>query len=94
MDTPLESYISNIGAQKNLYEISQRFYFFEGEDQITLDEAYRFLCHRWREKQLNVRKKQNEPAEQNAHSDSMNGSTKENKLLPKKRRSKGTKFRL
>ena len=56
MDTPLVFLIPNIGLLRNQYEISQRFYFFQDEEQISLDEAYRFLSHRWREKQLNARK--------------------------------------
>ncbi len=93
-DTGLESHISNLNAQKSQFEISQRFYFFDGEDQITLDEAYRFLCHRWREKQLNARKKQGEPVAQSENGSSAGGAIKENKLLPKKRRGRGSKFRL
>jgi hypothetical protein len=56
-ETPLESYCYGLNSLKNSYELAQRFYFFEGEEQITVDEAYRFLCHRWRERQLHTRKK-------------------------------------
>lgn len=65
IDTPLVFLIPNIGALKNQYEISQRFYFFQDEEQISLDEAYRFLSHRWREKQLNAKKKNIEKEEAN-----------------------------
>lgn len=57
MDTPLEGFIPNGALQKSSMEVGQRFYFFEGEAGITLDEAYRFLSHRWREKQWHPRKK-------------------------------------
>ena len=65
LDTPLASLIPNVSVLKNQYEVSQRFYFFEGEQQISLDEAYRFLSHRWREKQLNAKKKIAESVETN-----------------------------
>ena len=57
--------IPNIGALKNQYEISQRYYFFQDEEQISLDEAYRFLSHRWREKLLNAKRKNIEKEEAN-----------------------------
>lgn len=84
IDTPLESYIPNINSLRNQYEISQRFYFFEGESQISLGEAYRFLCHRWREKQLNAKKKEIDGSDDNSASGPQKG-----KLLLKKKSSKG-----
>lgn len=39
-------------------EISQRFYFSEGQPVISADEAYRFLLNRWLEKQMQAKKKQ------------------------------------
>jgi hypothetical protein len=56
-DTALEGLIPNAGSQKNGLEITQRIYFFDNEEGITLDEAYRFLCHRWREKQCSAQRK-------------------------------------
>ena len=37
----------NINPLKNKSEVSQRFYFFEGQTGISIDEAYRFLQNRW-----------------------------------------------
>ena len=37
--------------------MSQRFYIFEGEAEISLDEAYRFLQNRWLEKQMQAKRK-------------------------------------
>ena len=88
LDTPLIFLISNPGMLKNQYEISQRFYFFQGEEQISLDEAYRVLSHRWREKQMNVKKKQPENDSEADNGSSVAGAQREIKLLPKKR---GTK---
>lgn len=86
IDTPLVSFIPNINFVRNQYEITQKFYFFDGEAQISLDEAYRFLCHRWREKQLNAKKKQtNTQASENNAAD---GGAKD-KLLLKKKSNKG-----
>jgi hypothetical protein len=87
LDTPLVSFIPNINVLRNLYEISQRFYFFDGAEQITLDEAYRFLSHRWLEKQLNAKKKEpeNDQGPENGNSAGGNHSANKNKLLVKKR---------
>jgi hypothetical protein len=52
IQTPFESYVPATSALRQELEVSQRFHFFEGEDGITLEEAYRFLLHRWREKKL------------------------------------------
>jgi hypothetical protein len=89
-DTPLVSLIPNLNVLRNHYEISQRFYFFDGEEQITLDEAYRFLSHRWRERQLNAKKKEpenNDGRESGNASGSIQVANK-NKLLVKKRTAK------
>ena len=85
LDTPFASFISNINVLRNQYEVSQRFYFFDGEEQITIDEVYRFLSHRWREKQLNVKKKETENNEQSDNGRSPVSTQKVNKLLTKKR---------
>ena len=48
----------NISPLKNKSEVSQRFYFFDGQIGISVDEAYRFLQNRWLEKQMQAKKKQ------------------------------------
>ena len=60
--TTAENLIPNLSSLKSKYEISQRFYFFDDEAPITIEEAYRFLCNRWREKQILLKKKQEVPA--------------------------------
>jgi hypothetical protein len=55
--TPFFIYCNNNRGLKNDFEVSQRFYLFQDEEIISIDEAYRFLCHRWREKQVHVMKK-------------------------------------
>jgi hypothetical protein len=72
--------------------VSQRFYFFEGEEGITLDEAYRFLCHRWREKQWNAQKKGAIPAKAATPTEE-SGTGIRGKLLSKKRLGKGSKLK-
>lgn len=55
------SYIDMMGAMtngKSKSEVSQRFYFSEGQPVISADEAYRFLLNRWLEKQIQSKKKQ------------------------------------
>ncbi len=79
----------NISPLKNKTEVSQRFYFSEGQPGISVDEAHRFLQNRLLEKQMQVKRKQPvEPTnEQGGSSASANGSG----LLRKKRI--GTKAR-
>ncbi len=89
MDTPLVFLIPNIGVLRNQYEISQRFYFFEDEEQISLDEAYRFLSHRWREKQLNAKKKQIENDETNNNKHSPSVPKQEKRKISKRGKRKG-----
>ena len=88
IDTSLVFLIPNISALRNQYEISQRFYFFQDEEQISLDEAYRFLSHRWREKQLTAKKKQPENPG-GSKTASVVAATKDNRLLIKRRNNKG-----
>ncbi len=56
--TLAESLTGSGGIGRNKSELSQRFYFFDGRSQITVEEAYRYLCNRWVEKELNSRRKQ------------------------------------
>ncbi len=72
----------NISPLKNKSEVSQRFYFFEAQTGISVDEAYRFLQNRWLEKQMQLKRKQvDEPVSEDEESKSTNGSG----LLRKKR---------
>ncbi len=48
----------NISSLKNKSEVSQRFYIFQGQPAISVDEAYRFLQNRWLEKQMQEKRKQ------------------------------------
>ncbi len=48
----------NISPLNNKHEVSQRFYFSEGQAGISVDEAYRFLQNRWLEKQMQIKRKQ------------------------------------
>ena len=75
--------IVNFNNGKNKSGISQRFYFFEGQSIISVDEAYRFLQNKWLEKQMQIKRKQtDEPLDENGgNSASANGSG----LLRKKR---------
>lgn len=47
----------NLPAIRSKFEVSQRFYFFDGQG-ISIDEAYRFLLNRWVEKKIHGKKKQ------------------------------------
>lgn len=58
--TLAESLTGSGGIGKSKSELTQRFYFFDGRSQITIEEAYRYLCNRWLEKEINARRKQTE----------------------------------
>lgn len=73
----------NVG--KNRQEISQRFYLFEGQAGISVDEAYRFLQNRWLEKQMQIKRKQTDKTETEENGDQASSG---NGLLKKKRISK------
>ncbi len=65
----------NISLPKNKAEVSQRFYFFEGQTGISIDEAYRFLQNRRLEKQILVKKKQTDiPQSEDTEGDQSNTS--------------------
>ncbi|MEO6135263.1 MAG: hypothetical protein ABIP35_08930, partial [Ginsengibacter sp.] len=55
---PYQEVFGNISALKNKSEVCQRFYVFEGQAGITVDEAYRFLQNRWLEKQMQAIRKE------------------------------------
>jgi hypothetical protein len=83
-DISYHEFTGIISSLKNKSEISQRFYFFEGQSGISVDEAYRFLQNRWLEKQMQVKRKQTEPIEvDNSKNDSKASSR--TGLLKKKR---------
>jgi hypothetical protein len=80
--TPFFIYCNNNRGLKNDFEVVQRFYLFQNEEIISIDEAYRFLCHRWREKQFHGMKKQQDksigpkPAKADKKKTSRSSSTK------------------
>ncbi|MCY7291086.1 MAG: hypothetical protein LH615_02790, partial [Ferruginibacter sp.] len=81
----------NISPLKNKSEVSQRFYFFEGQTGISVEEAYRFLQNRWLEKQMQAKRKQGD--EENAgDSDSKEQGSARNASLLKKKRMNKTKI--
>lgn len=89
---PYQELFGNISPLKNKLEVSQRFYFFEGQVGISIDEAYRFLQNRWLEKQIQAKKKQ--PDESNeGQIDKDTNATSGSGLLRKKRiaQSQGSK---
>ncbi len=52
--------IRNTTSIKTKSEVSQRFYFFEDQPGISVDEAYRFLQNKWMEKSIQTKRKQKE----------------------------------
>lgn len=76
----LETFVGNLSAIQNKLEVSQRFYFLDGE-AIGVNEAYRFLLNKWMEKKMLAKKK----IETVGGGESSASEGKEIKLLKKKR---------
>jgi hypothetical protein len=93
-DTPAQEMINNIGSLRNKFEMSQRFYFFDGQSGISVEEAYRFLHNRWMEKQLQAKKKQMDISKVNEQSDDNAKASSDKSLLQKKRKNKNTKVKI
>ncbi len=88
--------LGSISPLKNKTEVIQRFYFFEGQAGIPVDEACRFLQNRWLEKQMQAKRKQSGDSngEENNSRDqpsSGNGSLLKKKRLSKTKIGKGNK---
>ncbi len=86
----LESIVGNLNAVRSRLEVSQRFYFMDGEG-IAVDQAYLFLQNRWMEKRLLALKRQDDPKK---GADSHSGEGENKKLLQKKRRKRITVSKL
>lgn len=84
--TLMEQLTGNLAAIRSKLEVSQRFYFMDGEC-ISVDQAYLFLQNRWLEKRMNRKRKVDS-------SEDIPGAAaggREAKLLRKKKLSKGRK---
>ena len=93
---PYQELVGSISPLKNKTEVSQRFYFTEGQAGISVAEAYRFLQNRWLEKQMQAKRKQSDDSngEENNSRDqpsSGNGSLLKKKRLSKTKIGKGNK---
>lgn len=85
--------VGSVIVIKNKADVSQRFYFSEDGLGITVDEAYRFLQNKWMEKQLQIKRKQVDNADESTGEES--SSTSSSGLLKKKRiASKGKRNRV
>ena len=75
----------------NKSEFTQRFYFFEGQPGISIQEAYRFLQNKWLEKQFLEKEKEDcKKKEVKGNGPSSPG----NSLLKKKRYSPHSKSKM
>lgn len=83
-EIPYNELMGNISSLKSKAELSQRFYFAERQSCISADEAYRFLQNKWLEKQMQVKKKQQEVTDDSDTGEEPNGSSGSG-LLKKKR---------
>lgn len=82
-DFPPSSNFVNLNNSRNKQEIVQRFYIFDGQTGISVDEAFRFLKNRWLEKQMNRKTRDAEESDKGDSGTTSNGSG----LLRKKRMS-------
>lgn len=90
---PYQELFGNIRPLQNKSEVSQRFYFFEGQTGISVDEAYRFLQNRWMEKQMQAKRKypvanNEEELTEAEHTSSGNGLLQKKRLNISKRANK------
>ena len=89
---PYQELFGNISPLKNKLEVSQRFYFFDGQIGISIDEAHRFLQNRWLEKQMQAKKKQSDESTEREIEYDTNGSSGNGQLRKKRiTRSHGNK---
>jgi len=81
---PYQEVFGNISSIKNKSEVSQRFYVFEDQSGISIDEAYRFLLNRCLEKQMQEKRKQTSNTEI-SETEKDNRASSGSGLLKKKR---------
>lgn len=84
---PYQELFGTISPIKNKSEVNQRFYFFDGQAGISIDEACRFLQNRWLEKQMKAKRKQPDAAE-TGETENDNRASTGSGLLKKKRLSR------
>lgn len=89
---PYHDMMGNITAIKSKSELSQRFYCAEGQPVISADEACRFLQNKWLEKQVQIKRKQQDNIEEPEPGDNSQASAGSG-LLKKRRANGATKFK-
>jgi hypothetical protein len=92
-DLPVQEMINNLSSLRSKFEINQRFYFFEGQSGISVEEAYRFLYNRWMEKQLLAKRKQIDVSKAEDQLDGNAKASSDKNLLQKKMRNKNNKVK-
>lgn len=81
---PLHPMMGNLNAIRSRFEVSQRFYFFDGKG-ISVEEAYRFLLNRWLEKKFQADRKKALPGNDVVRDTDGEASGSDKGLLKKKR---------
>jgi len=84
----------NLASLRSKFEINQRFYFFDDQSGICVEEAYRFLHNRWMEKQFHAKKKQIDMSKADQQSSDNEKASSDKGLLQKKRRNKNIKLKI
>lgn len=90
---PINGLMGEMSNGKNKSDIIQRFYFSEGQPVISADEAYRFLLNRCMEKQMQIKRKQHENADESAGGEpdkKTGGSLLRKKRIGSSKKSKST----
>lgn len=81
---PLHPMMGNLNTIRSRFEVSQRFYFFDGKG-ISVEEAYRFLLNRWLEKKFQAGRKKTLPGYDVVRERDGEASGSDKGLLKKKR---------
>lgn len=81
---PLHPMMGNLNTIRSRFEVSQRFYFFDGKG-ISVEEAYRFLLNRWLEKKFQAGRKKTLPGYDVVRDRDGEASGSDKGLLKKKR---------
>lgn len=81
---PLHPMMGSLNAIRSRFEVSQRFYFFDGKG-ISVEEAYRFLLNRWLEKKFQAGRKKALPGNDVVRNTDGEASGSDKGLLKKKR---------
>lgn len=83
----------NTSPLKNKSDVIQRFYFFEEQAGISIDEAYRFLLNKWQERQIQAKRYQPDSTDDKENAISGDFTSDNQGILRKKRLNNSLKLK-